>query len=393
MAKSYEEINDKIRRGKAVVLTAEEMVEVVKDRGVQAAAREVDVVTTGTFGPMCSSGALLNVGHTTPRMKIQRATLNGVEAYGGLAAVDLYVGATQVRDGDPLNDQFPGRFEYGGGHVIEALVRGEAVELAATAYGTDCYPRRELKATLRLADCKDATLLNPRNAYQNYNVAVNVHGARELYTYLGVLRPGLGNATFCSAGQLSPLLKDPHYRTIGIGTRIFLGGGVGYVAFAGTQHNPGVARTDGGVPTGGAGTLMLVGDLKAMRADYLRGVSMVGYGTSLSVGIGVPIPILDEDLARATGVPDAEILAPVIDYSRDYPENHPTPLAFVSYAQLRAGAIEVGGRAVPAVSLSSYAKARAIALALKGWIAAGRFALTRPVAPLPGAHAEEGGAS
>jgi L-aspartate semialdehyde sulfurtransferase len=391
MAKTYEEINDKIRRGKAVVVTAEEMIEVVRDRGASAAARDVDVVTTGTFGPMCSSGAVLNVGHTTPRMKIRRARLNGVEAYGGLAAVDLYVGATQVREGDPLNDAFPGRFEYGGGHVIEALVRGEDVELVAESYGTDCYPRRELETTVRLRDLRDAVLLNPRNAYQNYNVAVNAHGEREIYTYLGVLRPGLANATFCSAGQLSPLLNDPRYRTIGIGTRIFLGGGVGYVSFAGTQHDPDVPRTEGGAPTGGAGTLMVTGDLKRMSADFLRGVSMAGYGTSLAVGVGVPIPILDEELARSTAVSDAELFAPVIDYSRDYPENRPKPLAHVSYAALRAGSIEVLGRRVPAVSLSSYAKAREIAGILKAWIEAGRFALGRPVELLPGARAEEGG--
>jgi len=393
MTKTYEEINEKIGKGKAVVVTAEEMIDVVRDRGVAAAAREVDVVTTGTFGPMCSSGAVLNIGHTTPRMKIQRARLNGVEAYSGLAAVDLYLGATQLRDGDPRNDAFPGRFEYGGGHVIEALVRGEGVELVAESYGTDCYPRRKLETTLRLQDLRDAVLVNPRNAYQNYNVAVNAHGGREIYTYLGVLRPGLANATFCSAGQLSPLLNDPRYRTIGIGTRIFLGGGVGYVTFAGTQHDPHVPRTAGGVPTGGAGTLMVTGDLKGMSADFLRGVSMVGYGTSLAVGIGVPIPILDEELALSTAVSDAELVAPVIDYSRDYPENHPTPLAHVTYADLRAGSIEVLGRRVPSVSLSSYALAREIAATLKAWIGAGRFSLGRPVEPLPGARAQEGGAS
>jgi L-aspartate semialdehyde sulfurtransferase len=391
MPKTYEEINEKIRRGDAVVVTAEEMIGVVRDKGAKAAARDVDVVTTGTFGPMCSSGALLNVGHTTPRMKIQHARLNGVAAYGGLAAVDLYVGATELREGDPENEEFPGRFAYGGGHVIEQLVRGDDVELVAESYGTDCYPRRELRAQIRLSDLKDAVLLNPRNAYQNYNVAVNAHGDRDIYTYLGVLGPGLANATYCSAGQLSPLLNDPYYRTIGIGTRIFLGGGVGYVSFAGTQHAPGVERTEGGAPTGGAGTLMVTGDLKGMSADYLRGVSMVGYGATLAVGIGVPIPILDEELARATAVSDSELFAPVIDYSRDYPENHPTPLAHVSYAALRSGEIEVSGRRVRTAALSSYAKARDIAASLKEWIAAGRFLLGKPVQPLPGARAAKGG--
>lgn len=392
MAKTYDEINAKIRKGEAVVVTAEEMIDVVRSRGAKAAARDVDVVTTGTFGPMCSSGALLNVGHTTPRMRIQRARLNGVEAYGGLAAVDLYIGATQLRDGDPMNAPFPGRFPYGGGHVIEALVRGEAVELAAESYGTDCYPRRELRRELRLRDLPDAVLWNPRNAYQNYNVAVNARGDREIYTYLGVLGPRLENAAFCSAGQLSPLLNDPRYRTIGIGTRVFLGGGGGYVSFAGTQHRPDVPRGANGVPTGGAGTLMLTGDLKGMSPSYLRGVSITGYGASLAVGVGVPIPILDEELALSTGVSDAEIFAPVIDYARDYPDNRPTPLASVSYAELRSGEITVAGRRVRTAAMSSYAKARDIAQELKAWIEGGRFLLGEPVQPLPGAPAGEGGA-
>ena len=74
-------------------------------------------------------------------------------------------------------------------------------------------------------------------AYQNYNVAVNLSD-KTIYTYMGVLKPRMGSAGYSSAGQLSPLLKDPYYKTIGIGTRIFLGGGIGYVAWPGTQFNP-----------------------------------------------------------------------------------------------------------------------------------------------------------
>jgi len=103
--KTYDEINEKIKQRKAVVVTAEEMIGIVKDKGAKAAAKQVDVVTTGTFGPMCSSGAVLNVGHTAPRIKIQRAWLNGVAAYGGLAAVDLYIGATELAK-NALRDDF-----------------------------------------------------------------------------------------------------------------------------------------------------------------------------------------------------------------------------------------------------------------------------------------------
>ena len=388
--KTFQEINEKIRKKKAVVVTAEEMISIVDEEGERMAAKKVDVVTTGTFGPMCSSGAMLSTGHTTPRMKIQKAWLNGVPAYSGIAAVDLYVGATEIPDDDPANEVFPGRFEYGGGHVIEDLVRGNDVVLEATAYGTDCYPKKELKTLINVKDMNDAVLWNPRNAYQNYNVAVNVRSARPIYTYLGVLHPRMANANYCSAGQLSPLLNDPHYRTIGIGTRIFLGGGVGYVSFAGTQHNPGGERTVGGVPTGGAGTLALIGDLKGMSADYLRGVSITGYGTSLAVGVGVPIPVLDEEIARQTAVSDREIFAPVIDYSHDYWNNSGEPLASVTYEELRSGHIEIVGKKIKTAALSSYVRARQIASTLKNWIEAGTFTLGEPVESLPGAESGPG---
>jgi uncharacterized protein (DUF39 family) len=383
--RTYEEINDKIRSRQAVVVTAEEMCQVVEDKGLAEATRTVDVVTTGTFGPMCSSGAVINVGHSDPRMKIGRSWFNGVPGYGGVAAVDLYLGATELAEGDPANWVFPGKFTYGGAHVIEDLVRGREVELRAEAYGTDCYPRREWRASLTLADLPYAYLLNPRNCYQNYNVAVNATSKRAIYTYMGVLKPHLANANFCSAGQLSPLLNDPCYRTIGVGTRIFLGGGVGHVYAPGTQHNPDVPRTEGGVPRGGSGTLAVTGDLKQMDARFLRAASIRGYGVSLAVGIGIPIPILDEEMARYTAVRDRDIKAQVIDYSRNYPYNEGESLAEVSYAQLRSGSIELQGKKVRTASLSSYAKAREIARELQSWIRDGRFQLTQPVDLLPGA--------
>jgi uncharacterized protein (DUF39 family) len=385
MPRTIAEINEKIKAGKAVVVTAEEMTDIVRTKGVEQAYREVDVVTTGTFGPMCSSGMYLNVGHTKPRIKIGGGTclLNGVPAYTGFAAVDLLLGATQLPDDDPRNKVHPGAFRYGGGHVIEEFVAGRDIALAVAAYGTDCYPRRELKSWLNIKDVNEAVLFNMRNAYQNYNVAVNL-ADKAIYTYMGILRPRLGNANYCSAGVLSPLLNDPLYRTIGIGTRIFLGGGKGFVAWPGTQFNPGVPRTEHGVPKRPAGTLCVIGDLKGMDARFLRGVSMYGYGTSLGVGIGIPIPILDEEMASFTSVADEDILAPIVDYSVVYPERSPDILGEVSYKELRNGRITIGTKEVPTGAISSLEKAREIAQVLKGWIAKGEFYLTEPVEPLPG---------
>lgn len=385
MAKTYAEINDRIKKGKAVVVTAEEMIEVVAEQGAKQAAKTVDVVTTGTFGPMCSSGAFLNFGHTKPRMRMSRIWLNDVPAYGGVAAVDCYIGATEVAEGDPLNRNHPGEFRYGGAHVIADLVAGKDIHMRAESYGTDCYPRRELESIIRLADLNQAFICNPRNAYQNYNCAVNLDKTRDLYTYMGVLKKNLGSASFCSAGQLSPLLNDPYYRTIGIGTRIFLGGAQGYIFWQGTQHDPSVPRGENGVVTGGAGTIATVGDLKKMDPRYVVGVSYYGYGVSLSIGVGIPIPILDADMARFTAVSDADIQAPIVDYSRGYSYWERGPLGHVSYAQLKTGSIEVEGKQIPTTPLSSYRRAQEIAGLLKQQVQSGEFLLSEPAELLPSA--------
>ncbi len=385
MAKTIAEINEKIAKGQAVVVTAEEVIDIAKKKGVARAAQEIDVVTTGTFGPMCSSGAYFNLGHSKPRAKIGGGTayLNNVPAYTGLAAVDIFLGATAMPDDDPRNKIHPGDFPYGGGHVIEELVAGKDVKLVATAYGTDCYPRRKVETLINLESINEAVLFDVRNAYQNYNVAVNLSD-RTIYTYMGVLKPHLGNATYSTAGQLSPLFNDPLYKTIGIGTRIFLGGGIGYVAWQGTQHNPNVVRTDKGVPKRGAGTLAVIGDLKQMKPRWLVGTSFIGYGCTMTVGIGVPIPILSEEILMYATVKDEEIFAPIVDYSDAYPQRNPDILGEVDYAHLRSGKIKVQGKDVPTASLSSYPRAVEIANLLKDWIKKREFLLTQPVAPLPG---------
>jgi len=385
MAKTIAEINEKIRKGKAVVLTAEEVIDVAKEKGVSRAADEIDVVTTGTFGPMCGSGVFLNIGHSRPRIKLggDKVYLNDVLVYTGMAAVDIFLGATAMPDDDPRNKFYPGEFNYGGGHVIEELVAGKDIRLAATAYGTDCYPRKKLETLINIKDINEAILFNIRNAYQNYNVGVNL-SAKVIYTYMGVLKPNLGNAHYSNAGQLSPLFNDPYYKTIGVGTKIFLGGGMGYVAWHGTQHNPTALRGDNGVPRRGAGTLAVIGDLKQMKPQWLIGTSMLGYGCTITVGIGVPIPILSEEILRFTMVTDADILAPIVDYSEAYPQMKPDILGEVSYAELKSGRIKVQGKDVPTGFLSSYPKAVEIANILKKWIEKGEFLLTEPVAPLPG---------
>ncbi|HIH01595.1 TPA: hypothetical protein HA259_05925 [Thermoplasmata archaeon] len=371
-AKTVEDICARARDGDVVVMTAKEFKEFVRSNGVKKAAKEVDIVTTGTFGAMCSSGAYFNFGHSDPPIKMQRAWMDGIPAYAGLAAVDVYLGATELDDSNNMM--------HGGAHVIEDLIRGKAVRLRATAHATDCYPLKEIDTYVSLKTVNQAVLMNVRNCYQNYAAATNT-SSRTLYTYMGKLLPELGNATYCSAGELSPLMNDPYYRTIGIGTRILLGGGEGFVVWEGTQFNTGVPRSPNGVPKRPAGSLAVLGDLKQMTPEFVKGLTFTRYGVSLGLGIGVPIPILDEDMAKSCAVLDSDISTAVFDYSHQA-RARPV-MAEPTYEQLSSGEIDIKGKRVPTSPLSSISKARQICELLKKRIEKKEFVISAPVQRLP----------
>ncbi|MGE5580675.1 MAG: homocysteine biosynthesis protein [Bacillota bacterium] len=370
--KSFDEINQRIKEKKAVVVTAEEMKAIVAESGPREAAAKIDVVTTATFGPMCSTGAFLNFGHSEPPIRMSKVWLNDVPAYAGIAAVDAFIGATELSE--------TRGFDYGGAHVIEDLVAGKKVKLRATSYGTDCYPLKEIETYVDKESLNQAYMFNPRNCYQNYGAAANTSD-RTIYTYMGTLLPHVGNVNYSTSGELSPLLNDPLYRTTGVGTRIFLAGADGYVAWQGTQHNPCQARGENGVPTGSAGTLALIGDLKQMDPRFLRAAVFEKYGVTMFVGAGIPIPILDEDMAACTGVRNKDIYTSIYDYS--VPSRSRPVLRKVSYEELRSGSVSVGGREVPTAPLSSLKVAREIAGVLRDRISRGDFLLQEPVMPLP----------
>ncbi len=366
--KTYAEINEKIKKGTAVVLTAEEVSELSKSLTPKEIAQKVDVVTTATFGAMCSSGAFLNFGHATPPIRMEKIELNGVRVSGGLAAVDTYVGATDCDPAVPA---------YGGAHIIEDLVNGKDVVLEAWGKGTDCYPRKHIKTVINKESINEAILYNPRNCYQNYNVATNTTDQIK-YTYMGTLLPKLRNASYSSAGELSPLLNDPECRTIGLGTHIFLCGTDGYVTWNGTQFNTSKPVNDYGIPIGNARTIAVIGDLKQMSSRYLRGAYIEKYGVTMYVGIGIPIPVLDEDLAHRVSIRNEQIETNIVDYGTGG-----QLLGRTNYAALHSGSIEINGHKVRTAPLSSLARAREIARLLKEWIGKGDFLLTEPVRPMP----------
>ncbi|MDD1741949.1 MAG: homocysteine biosynthesis protein, partial [Methanotrichaceae archaeon] len=226
------------------------------------------------------------------------------------------------------------------------------------------------ETTLCLDDLNQAVMVNPRNAYQRYNAATN-SSTRTLHTYMGTLLPRFGNIHYSGAGVLSPLSNDPHFDYIGIGTRIFLGGAPGYIIGSGTQHDP----------QNGFSTLMVTGDLKKMNNRYLRAATFYKYGPSLYIGIGIPIPILNETIAINTAIRDCDIQVSIVDYG--VPRRGRPVVRRVNYQDLKSGYIEIGGKEIPASPLSSYYMALDVANELKTSIERGEFYLTQPVEPLP----------
>lgn len=367
--KSFSEINDKISKGEAVVLTAEEFKRLAKECTPEELVKKVDVVTTATFGPMCSSGAFINFGHSQPPIRMEKVTLNDVPVCSGVAAVDAYIGATEVC---PYNER------YGGAHVIEDLIAGKDITLKATGKGTDCYPRKEIETKINKNSVNEFYMFNPRNAYQNYAAAVNSTN-RIKYTYMGSLLPNYGNLTYSTSGELSPLLNDPLLRTIGIGTRIFLAGTEGFVAWNGTQFNTSKPRNDFDIPTSNATTLAVIGNAKDMSTQFLRAAYYEKYGVSIFIGIGIPIPVLDEEMAKRLSISNEQIETHIVDYGI---AEHPA-LAKVNYAQLQSGSIEFNGKQIRTAPLSSMLKAREIAQVLKEWIMKKEFLLSEPVKMFP----------
>lgn len=363
--RTIEEINEKIRSGKAVVLTAEQVSAMGRECSPAEVMSRVDVVTTGTFGPMCSSGMFVNFGHTNPPMRMERVTLNNVPVCAGVAAVDAYIGATETA---LPHDQ------YGGAHVIEELIAGKDVLLQATGKGTDCYPRTEIKTFINRETVNEMIMFNPRNAYQNYNVAVNSTDKIK-YTYMGTLLPAFGNANFSTSGELSPLLNDPEMRTIGVGTRIFFGGTTGYVAWHGTQFNTGKPVNKHGVPVGNSATLALIGNAAEMSTRFIRAAYFEKYGVSIFVGVGIPVPVLDEEMARRVMIRNSQIETNIMDYGSP---DHDI-LGRIDYKSLFSGEITLNGRKIRTAPLSSVRVAREIAEILREEIIAGRFLLTEPV--------------
>jgi len=366
--KTVSEINKKIKEGKAVVLTATEAKLLAEEEGIRTLEEKVDVVTTATFSPMCSSGVFINPGHTSPHMKMQKVTLDGVEAYGGIATADIYLGATQESREDS---------RFGGAHVIKKLIDGESVEFRAFGKPTDCYPKTEFRKSIKLSDLNQAYFYNPRNCYQNYDTAYN-SSDRELRTYMGILQPNGQTIHYAGSGEISPLINDPLLETIGVGTKIFFCGGEGFVSWEGTQFNLETERDPKtNLPIGPSATLAITAEMRGVDPRMIAPIYIPGYGVSIYLSIGMAIPVVSSDIAKALTIRNKDIITNIHDYATG------ETIGKVNYEALVKNEVYVGEKHASSRTMSRIKESYHIMALLKEKVINGTFILTEPVMKLP----------
>ena len=168
-------------------------------------------------------------------------------------------------------------------------------------------------------------------------------------------------------------------KTIGIGTRIFLGGAQGFVVWPGTQFHTSRPKNEYGVPVTNAATLAVIGNLKEMSPEYLQAAYYEKYGTSMFIGVGIPIPVLNADIAKRVSINNSQIESHVVDFGI---VGEPK-VGQVTFEQLQSGSITVNGKKIRTAPVASLAKARKIAGELKEWLLNGEFEVSKPVQLFP----------
>jgi len=119
--------------------------------------------------------------------------------------------------------------------------------------------------------------------------------------------------------------------------------------------------------------------LKEMSPEYIQAAYFEKYGVSMFIGIGIPIPILDAEMAKRVSINNSQIETSVLDYG-----TVGTPkLGQVSYEELRSGSIKIKGKKIRTAPVSSLPKARKIADELKKSLLAGNFEISQPVQLFP----------
>jgi putative methanogenesis marker 16 metalloprotein len=294
MVKSFPEILMRIDKGKAVVMTSQEVCDLVRS-GEQAELRDVDVVTTATRAVMSGTYAVLSFPAACPGAytRAKSVWINGVPAQVGpcpnekLGILDLIVfGTAHSRD----------KHNYGGGHLFRDLVERKPVLVDVVA-----GEGKTLQAEIGLDEMPHARLYGSRHAFKNYSAFINP-GDKPVPTIFHAreFEPHCRGATFSGCGQINPVKNDPLLEAIGVGTRILMNGAEGFVTGQGTRSCAERPNLSG------------FADMHKMNPEYMGGF-ITSAGPECIVSWAVPIPVTTNTILNEIARLDREIPLPVVD--------------------------------------------------------------------------------
>ncbi len=270
------EIKEKIKKGTAVVMTAQEFVDTIASKPLTF--DDVDVVTTATKGLMSGILGIFTFRVSPPKehRKFVELSMNGIPGYPGpcpnefLGVVDVLLYGTALSKADE---------HYSGGVMFRDLVEGKKIHVVARS-----NLGKEIEKDMTLDDMQYARLLGTRQGFKNYNAMVNptTEPVDTIFSALP-MQPNTAELTFSGCGAMNMFQNDPEYLALGVGSPLLVNGGKGYLVGPGTRNyflKP---------------NMMAIADFKGMKPEYMGGFK-TSFGVEPICSLAAPIPVLNEKI-------------------------------------------------------------------------------------------------
>ena len=369
MERNIDEINEKIRRQKAVVLTVEEAKSLIKEKGIKHFFNNIDIVTCASFEMNTNAILYLSFGQTDPLIYFSEGYLNDVPIYV-TGSTDLVISMVAFSKENP---------EYSGASVLCDILNGKDVHLKVSGRSLEVFPNKDFDTWINIKNLNSGRLLLNQSINQNGIVATN-SGNKDINSHMGTLIGNIENSTYNSTSYLNPLVNDPFCKTIGVGTYVWLSGSRGIVLGHGSNHNPKQKRNDHGIPVGPAITLSIIADIESMQPKWVRAGFIKSFGPVLYIGVGIPIPVLNEEIAEYLAITDEYIHSTIVDFA--IPRRTKPIFGQCTYAELRTSTVEINNKPTLAAPLASMSWTIEICKILKDKILNNKFLLSMPILPV-----------
>jgi uncharacterized protein (DUF39 family) len=357
------ELRQRQERGALRVRTAAAYRSLVQELGLAEAYAVTDVVVAADACFSDQGSLHLSLGPTDPPIRLRELQLGGVTALasGGPGELVLPIGS-------------------GGARVLEALLGGEALPLAASGEATPLHPRRELHTNLDLGRIGLARLVLQRAIVENGVVACSSAAGLCASPWGPLLGPH-HTALYSCGGAGSIGLTMPGLAQLGAGSPVLVAGATGWVLGAGSGHQPGVRRQPSGHATSPGAVAAVAVDLGDLERRWLRACTFEGHGSGVLVAIAAPVQLVDASSARRAAATPEQLQAPVLDLA--IPRRVKPSLGTVSYAELASGRLTVGAQRLRCAPAHSPCLAAEIGEELVKRLEQNRFPLQLPLQPLP----------